>query len=102
MLRLADLLRSLSLATDLAVGAPLETSLRTCLVATHLGRRLGLDAIELRDVFYAALLRHVGCTAWAHEAAALVGGDDHDVLRTFEAVDRASPTAVVGRALGLG
>jgi HD-GYP domain-containing protein (c-di-GMP phosphodiesterase class II) len=102
VLRLADVLGSLSLATDLGIGAPLETAQRTCLVATHLARRLALPAAAQRDAFYAGLMRHVGCTAWAHEAAALVGGDDHDVIRTFEAVDSARPVAVVRRALQLG
>lgn len=101
-LRLADVLGSLSLATDLAIGAPLETVARTCLAAAHLAHRLGLPAREQRDTYYAAILRHVGCTAWAHEAAAIVGGDDHDVIQTFEGVDRARPTAVLGRALRLG
>ncbi len=102
MLRLADVLSSLSLATDLGIGAPLETAQRTSLVAAHLARRLALPAEAVRDAFYAGLLRHVGCTAWAHEAAAIVGGDDHDVIRTFEGVDRACPAAVSRRALGLG
>lgn len=99
-MRLADALGSLSLATDLAIGAPLETVARTCLVATHLASCIG--AAAPRDVYYAALLRHIGCTAWAHEAAAIVGGDDHDVIRTFEGVDRARRTAVIGRAMQLG
>lgn len=99
-MRLADPLGSLSLATDLAIGAPLETVARTCLVATHLAHACGASAP--RDVYYAALLRHVGCTAFAHEAAAIVGGDDHDVIQTFEGVDRARTTAVLGRAIKLG
>lgn len=100
-LRLAELLSGLSLATDLAIGAPLETSLRTSLVATRLGARAGLVGPILRDVYYAALLRHLGCTAWAHEAAALHGGDDHDIIRTFEGVDRGRRSAVLARAVGL-
>jgi HD-GYP domain-containing protein (c-di-GMP phosphodiesterase class II) len=100
--RLVDVLGSLSLATDLAIGAPLETVARTSRVAAHLARRFQLPAAQQRDVFYAAMLRHIGCTAWAHEAAALVGGDDHDVIQTFEGVDRARRSAVVGRALQLG
>ena len=36
-LRLAELLSALSLATDMGVGAPPETSLRTCALATALG-----------------------------------------------------------------
>ncbi len=102
MLRLADVLSSLSLATDLATGAPLETAVRTALLATHLGRAFDIPSASLRDVFYAAMLRHIGCTAWAHEAAALVGGDDHDVLHTFEGVDRSRRVAVIGRAMQLG
>ena len=53
-------------------------------------------------MFYASLLRHIGCTAWAHEAAAIVGGDDLDMLRTFEAVDPGNKRAVVGRVFELG
>lgn len=97
-LRLADLLSALSLATDLGVGAPLETSLRTCLLATTLAQALGLRGGELATVYYASLMRHLGCTAWAHEAAALAG-DDLEMLRTFEGVDPSSKTAVAGRAL---
>ncbi len=52
-------------------------------------------------MFYAGLLRHIGCTAWAHETAARVGGDDHDVLRTFEAVDLGRRAVVAGGALQL-
>jgi HD-GYP domain-containing protein (c-di-GMP phosphodiesterase class II) len=100
--RLADLLAALSLATDLGIGAPLETSLRTCALATHLGARLGLRGAGLRTVYYAGILRHLGCTAWSHEAAA-IAGDDHDLIRTFAGVDGARRTAVLGRAVrGLG
>jgi hypothetical protein len=67
--RLAELLAGLSLATDLGSGVPLETSLRICLVASHLGRCLGFPGTSQRTVYYAALLRHLGCTAWSQEAA---------------------------------
>ncbi|MEJ7599536.1 MAG: HD domain-containing phosphohydrolase [Kofleriaceae bacterium] len=99
-LRLAEVLGSLSLATDLATGVPPESALRTCLVATHLSRILDLPAQVRRDTYYASLLRQLGCTAWAHEAAALAGGDDHDLLRTFEAVDSSRKTAVIGLGRG--
>lgn len=97
-LRLADVLAALSLATDLGVGAPMETALRTCLLATALGQRLGLGGAELATVYFAALMRHLGCTAWAHEAAELAG-DDHDLLRTFEGVDRTRKSKLLGRAV---
>ena len=74
--RLAELIASLSLATDLGMGQPVEQALNTCLLAVKVGRSLGLADAALSDVYYLALLRFVGCTADAHEAAAAVGGDE--------------------------
>jgi HD-GYP domain-containing protein (c-di-GMP phosphodiesterase class II)/DNA-binding CsgD family transcriptional regulator len=75
-LRLAELMAALSLATDLGMGQPQEQAIRTCLIAIALGDRLGLSAVDLSDIYYVALLRFLGCTADAHEFAAMVGGDD--------------------------
>jgi hypothetical protein len=75
-LRLAELVGALSLATDLGMGQPLEQALRTCLIALGIGARLGLKPDELSGVFYVTLLRFLGCTADAHDMAALVGGDE--------------------------
>jgi HD-GYP domain-containing protein (c-di-GMP phosphodiesterase class II) len=75
-LRLAELVGALSLATDLGMGQPLEQALRTCLIALAIGDRMGLGPSDQADVFYVALLRFLGCTADAHDFAALVGGDD--------------------------
>lgn len=103
--RLADLLGTLSLSTDLAAGVPMETSLRTCLVAVRVARALGLAEDAVADVYYAALLRHLGCTGFAHETAAVAAGDDHDFLRTFEAIapgDRAAAASQAVRSLARG
>src|SRR5689334_592639 len=75
-LRLAEMIAALSLATDLGMGQPMEQALRTSVLAVRLGERLGLGRDQLAEVYYVALLRFIGCTADAHEAAAVVGGDD--------------------------
>jgi HD-GYP domain-containing protein (c-di-GMP phosphodiesterase class II) len=98
--RLAEVLAALSLATDLGIGASPETSLRTCALAALLGRRMELGGVALRTTYYAGLMRHLGCTAWSYEAALLVG-DDHDLIQTFEAVDSAQLTHVARGSLGL-
>jgi len=67
--RLAELVGSLSLATELAMGLSDEHELRGCLTALELGRRLGLDDEQLAETYYVALLRWVGCTSHAHELA---------------------------------
>jgi len=59
--RLAEVVGSLALATDLAVGLPLEHGLRRTLIAVWLGEELGLDAEQLSDIYYVALLGSVAC-----------------------------------------
>ena len=96
-LRLADLLASLSLVADLGFGLPAENSMRACLISTALARRLGLAAPEVTQVFYTALLQHIGCTGFAHETSVRYGdemavnaaaartnlADPRDVLATY-------------------
>jgi len=43
--RLAELMATLSMATDLAMGQPMEQALRSCLIAVRLGEALGLGRI---------------------------------------------------------
>jgi HD-GYP domain-containing protein (c-di-GMP phosphodiesterase class II) len=74
--RLAELVATLSLATDLGMGQAMEQAIATCLLSVAAGRELGLPDGELSDVYYLALLRFIGCTADAHEAATAVGGDE--------------------------
>jgi HD-GYP domain-containing protein (c-di-GMP phosphodiesterase class II) len=75
-LRLAELLASLSLATDLATGQPPGHALRTCVLSVTLARRMGSSDDDLRTVHRFALLRFLGCTADAAETASLAGGND--------------------------
>lgn len=72
---LAEFTAVLSLAADQAAGLSLEHGLRTCLLAVRLARRAGLAIGDLRDVYYTALLRSVGCTSDAHEQAELFGDE---------------------------
>jgi HD-GYP domain-containing protein (c-di-GMP phosphodiesterase class II) len=58
------------------MGQPPEDAIRSCLLATSLARQMELGERDVGDVYYATLLQHVGCTAYAHETAALFGGND--------------------------
>ena len=86
-LRLADLLCALSVPLDLAMAQAPEKSIRSCLVAVELARRLGLAEPEVSDVYYATLLRHLGCTATAYEEAYLFGPHAHEVRPQAERTD---------------
>lgn len=98
--RLLELIGTLSLATDLAMGQPMESGLGTCLVATRLGETLGLGEDELRDVYYLSLLQHIGCTVMNHELAAIVG-DELAMRAGAAAIDLADPEVATPYLLGL-
>jgi HD-GYP domain-containing protein (c-di-GMP phosphodiesterase class II) len=74
-LRLAEFIAAISLATDLGMGQPLEQGLRTCLVSLDLAEAAGVGKDVLPEIYYTALLRFLGCTADAHETAAISGND---------------------------
>ncbi|HVL55291.1 MAG TPA: HD domain-containing phosphohydrolase [Burkholderiaceae bacterium] len=69
MIRLAELVAALSLATDLGMGQPIEHQHRTCALALALAAELAVEPRELSDVYYLSLLRWIGCTSHAHELA---------------------------------
>ena len=73
--RLADLLAAFSLATDLGLGQPMEHALRSWLIASRLGARMGLEARARQDLFYVVTLAWVGCVADTPEVSRLFGDD---------------------------
>lgn len=99
--RLAELCAATSLFTDLGTGQPSEHGLRTCLVAMRLAEGLGLDANVCSEVFYVSLLRFLGCTADAHELAAMAGGDEIRFLAAMAPVAMGSPREEIARMVGL-
>ena len=101
-LRLAEVLGALSLATDLANGNPLETALRTCLLAVELAREVGASEQEIADAYDAAMLRYLGCTAFASEEAAALG-DDIAAKQLYAPVDFGRKSELLPATLtGLG
>jgi HD-GYP domain-containing protein (c-di-GMP phosphodiesterase class II) len=93
-IRLAELMAALSLATDLGMGQPLEFALCSCVLAVRIGAGSGLSDTELREVYYQALLRYIGCNAETHMLAAIVG--DEIALRSeYAAVDSGKPAQVL-------
>ena len=61
--RLAELMATLSRASDLANGATFEQSLASSVVAARLAEAMGLSEDEARAAYYLTMLRTVGCTA---------------------------------------
>jgi HD-GYP domain-containing protein (c-di-GMP phosphodiesterase class II) len=101
MLRIAELLGALSLATDLADGFALEKSLRTAVIARRLADRLGCGDGDLRTTYWSSLLRFTGCSGFAHEEGRYyAAGEDIALRRTLAMVDFGRPSTFVRRAVG--
>jgi HD-GYP domain-containing protein (c-di-GMP phosphodiesterase class II) len=98
-LRLAELLATLSLASDLGLGQPLEYLLRSCLLASRLAAHLSLADEDQRTVYYMALLRWLGCSGHAHEAS-LLFGDEIRARAGLARLDMASPSEMLPFILG--
>jgi HD-GYP domain-containing protein (c-di-GMP phosphodiesterase class II)/DNA-binding CsgD family transcriptional regulator len=85
---------TLALAQDNAFGQPLESQLRSCLLATWICDAAGVDDEERESAYWVALLRYVGCTGHAHEVATVFG--DEIAIRAQTLVhDAANPTEVM-------
>jgi HD-GYP domain-containing protein (c-di-GMP phosphodiesterase class II) len=73
--RLAELVASMSLATDLGLGQPPEHVLRSCVLGLRIAEDLELGEGQRAVVYYVALLAWLGCHADAHEQSAWFGDD---------------------------
>ncbi|MBI5279417.1 MAG: HD domain-containing protein [Burkholderiales bacterium] len=96
--RLAALMAALSTATDLAMGQPMENAMASCVVAVRLGEALGVDAPTLRDTYYLALLRYIGCNADVSWLAS-IAGDELALRREVAKVDFADQPALLAITL---
>jgi hypothetical protein len=86
--RLAELVASLSLATDLGLGQPQEHVLRQTVIASRLSVAAGLPEQENAAAFYVSLLAWVGCVADSHELSRWFDDDTKVRAASYEA-DRA-------------
>src|SRR4029077_16470540 len=93
-IRLAEVMAALSIATDLGMGQPLEFALSSCVLAVRIGDELGLGESDLRDVYYEALLRYIGCNAETRLLASITG-DELAFRAEYASVDPGRTTQVL-------
>jgi len=93
-LRLGEFVATLALAQDNAFGQPLESQLRSCLLATWMCEAAGFAENVRETAYWVALLRYIGCTGHAHEVATVFG--DEIAIRAQTLVhDAANPAEVM-------
>ena len=83
---LAEILGAFSYALDLTEGQPAGHSIRACWIGTKLAQAIGLDDAALRDVYYAVLLKDLGCSVNAARVTEIFVGNDRDLKRDFKLV----------------
>ena len=88
--RLAELIASLSLATDLGLGQPQEHVLRQTVIATRLAAAAGMTPEDQAAAFYVSLLAWMGCVADSHELSHWFG-DDLALRADSYQVDKVGP-----------
>ena len=97
---------TLALAQDNAFGQPLESQLRSCILATWMCETAGVDHSVRDTAYWVALLRYLGCTGHAHEVATLFGDEIairaqtlvHDAANPAEVIQDVIAFATAGRA----
>ena len=83
---LAEILGAFSYALDLTEGQPAGHSLRACWIASRMADLLRLGSADRRTVYYATLLKDLGCSSNAARVAELYETDDRAFKRDFKLV----------------
>ncbi|NNF78751.1 MAG: HD domain-containing protein [Rhizobiales bacterium] len=83
----SELLGSLSYALDLTEGQPVGHCIRCCWIGFHIGEAIGLDKDALSDLYYAILLKDLGCSSNAARICELYLTDDIAFKKDFKSVD---------------
>lgn len=84
---LSEVISALSFALDLTEDAVPGHAVRTCLLGMRIGREIGLDDTALGDLYYALLLKDIGCSSNAARMCQILGGDDRSAKRRVKMVD---------------
>jgi putative nucleotidyltransferase with HDIG domain len=89
---LSEVVSALSFALDLTEDAVPGHAVRSCLLGMRLGSALGLDESQLHDLYYALLLKDIGCSSNAARMCQILGGDDRKAKRDVKTIDWTRPT----------
>ena len=85
---LGEILSALSFSLDITEGARPGHSVRSCLIGMRLGRQMGLPDSALADLYYALLLKDIGCSSNSARMADAFAADDQVVKQHFKFIDK--------------
>jgi HD-GYP domain-containing protein (c-di-GMP phosphodiesterase class II) len=97
--KLSEVVSALSYALDITEGQPEGHAVRSCLIGMRLAGHLGLSPEQRSALFYALLMKDLGCSSNAARISALFGADDQALKRDFKTTDWARPAETLRYAL---
>lgn len=83
---LAEILSAFSYALDLTEGQPAGHSIRACWIGTKVAQAIGLNEAALRDVYYAVMLKDLGCSVNAARVSEVFVGNDRRLKHDFKLI----------------
>ncbi len=86
-MRLSGVLAGLSYALDLTEGQRPGHSVRSCVIGMRLADVIGLGEADRSSLFYALLMKDLGCSSNAARFAALFGASDHDLKSDLQHIN---------------
>lgn len=86
-IRLSEVVSALSCALDITEGQPEGHSARSTLIGMRLAQAVGLSTTDQDALFYAILLKDLGCSSNAAKMAYLFGADDGRLKRDAKSID---------------
>ncbi|MFO1092449.1 MAG: HD domain-containing phosphohydrolase [Planctomycetaceae bacterium] len=90
-IRLSEIMSAFSLALDLTQGYPQGHCMRTALIGMRLANELRLPLEDSSALYYALLLKDLGCSSNAAKIAYLFAADDQAVKYATRLIDWTKP-----------
>ncbi len=87
LVKQSEVLAGLSYALDLTEGQRAGHSVRSCLIGMKLGEVFKLPSAQRSALFYALLMKDLGCSSNSARFAALFGNNDHDIKADIKNID---------------
>src|ERR1700742_227212 len=91
---LSEIISALSYALDLTEGATHGHALRSCLLGMRIAEETGLSSDETGSLYFALLLKDIGCSSNATRMCQIIGGDERAVKAGSKFEDWSRPNGV--------
>lgn len=90
-IRISEIISALSAALDITQGHPEGHCLRSALIGMRLAELVRLPRADYSALFYALLLKDLGCSSNAAKMTHLFGADDRALKRATRLIDWTNP-----------